>query len=163
MLRRRRTGNDFHDRAKALMQKAVEPGADLTAIEAEAAGLRAEMSGADASGRGDADAVDEALRFLDVVNAMAHPPAAQGLEGEARAVDDAVLAAALELQGGTAVDPARTMELRHRMDALVEQARAAGRLEEIQVLLHDAHLDLGYLASGGVAPTSVRLAHQRPR
>ena len=159
----------LRDRSRALMQRAAEAGADLTSLDREAESLRTELAELRSTTPGDEDAtalLDEADRYLQFVGAMANPPAdeaaADPLVAAARAMDADVLAAAREVAAGRKVDEARVLALRERMDELVARARAANRLTEIQQVLHDAHLDLTYVDSGGVAPTSVRLAHERP-
>lgn len=173
MIFRRRTSAPaaLRDRSRTLMQRAVEPGADLAALDDEADALRAELAELRSSAPqgGDADTVallDEADRFLQFVAGMANPPpdaaGADPLVVAARSLDADVLTAARDIAARRTVDADRVDALRRRMDDLVAQARAADRLTEIQQLLHDAHLDLTYVSSGGVAPTSLRLAHERP-
>jgi hypothetical protein len=168
MLRRSRSSSDpeLRDRAKALMQRAVEPGADLIELDREAVALRSELDRLRGGGDLDVAVVEEIDRYLDFVAAMAHPPAEEGvdaLEAEARRIDADVLTAARAVAAGNDVARAEVDALRAQIKDLVDRAHAVGRRDQIQQLLHDAHLDLGYVASGGVAPTSLRLAHERPR
>lgn len=166
MLRRKKEGAaSLRDASRALMTAAATPGADLGPLAERAAELRAELADRRAGGRADADAalLDEADRYLAFVTATADPPALDPLEAAARALDADVLAAAQEVVAGRTVDEDRSAALLRRMDELLARARAEGRLEQVAPVLHDARLDLTYVRSGGAAPTSVRLAHQRPR
>lgn len=164
MLRRKKSDRPevLRDRAKALMQQAAAPDADLPTLAAEAGEVQTGVAQARQAGA-DTDLLDEAERYLAFVTAMADRPAEDDLHADARALDDDVLAAAREVAGGRLVDEPRSAALQERMDALIARARDEDRLDELGRLLHDARLDLTYVRSGGRAPTSLRLAHERPR
>ena len=164
MLRRKKSdrAEALRDRAKALMQEAAAPGAELASLAARAGETQADVAEARQSGA-DTELLDEAERYLAFVAAMADRPAEDDLQAAARALDDDVLTAAREVAGGRPVDEPRAAALQERMDALLARARDEDRLDELGRLLHDTRLDLTYVRSGGSAPTSLRLAHERPR